>query len=136
MSRKSRSNLTPEQLLADYPPNIRELAGELRRRIKSLLPEAEERVYPVWRGIGYRHPAAGYLGAIFPQQEMVKLGLEHGAQLPDPANILKPGPTGGRQVRYVEIAGPEDINREALAALLMAALALQQERRRRQDYRL
>ena len=130
MPRKSRS-LTPEQLLADYPPKIRELVGDLRRLIKSALPEAEERAYPVWRGLGYRHPAAGYLGAIFPQQNRVKLGLEHGAQLPDPAKLLKPGPSGGRQVRYVEIAGPDDMDRDAIAALLTAAVALQQERRER-----
>ena len=131
MPRKSSSALTPEQLLADYPPPIRELAGELRRLIKGLIPEAVERAYPVWRGIGYRHPAAGYFCALFPQQNMVKLGLEHGAQLPDPTKILKPGPTGGRQVRYVEMAGPEDLDRAAIAALLMAAIASQRERRGR-----
>lgn len=122
---RQRSSITPEQLLADYPPPVQQLAAELRQLVKALVPSAMERAYPVWRGIGYRHPEAGYFGAIFLHSDRVKLGLEQGARLPDPAGVLKPGPTAGKQVRYLEIAAPQDIDPEQIAQLLTAAIAFQ-----------
>ena len=131
MPHSQLNNITPEQLLADYPSPIQQLAQQLRQLLQTLLPAAVERAYPGWRGIGYRHPQAGYLCAIFLHPHQVKLGLEHGAQLPDPHHILKPGPTAGKQVRYLEINNPQDLDREQIAQLLTAALDLQLSRRKK-----
>lgn len=122
-------SITPEQLLADYPPPVQRLAEQLRQLVKDLVPAAVERAYPVWRGIGYRHPEAGYFGAIFLHSDRVKLGLEQGARLPDPDGILKPGPTAGKQVRYLEITNRQDIDPEQIAQLLTAAIDLQRSLR-------
>ena len=46
----TRTNTTPEQLLADYPLGIQLLASVLRRLVREVLPDANERAYPGWRG--------------------------------------------------------------------------------------
>ena len=53
----------------------------------------------------FRRPDAGYFCAVFLRQDLVKLGLDYSALLSDQADILKPGPSADKQVRYVEIAG-------------------------------
>ena len=129
MPRQGRQGLTPEELLADYPPQIRQIANQLRRLVKGQFPEVVERAYPGWRGIGYRHPDAGYFVGIFLHPDKARLGLEYGARLPDPGGVLKPGPSGGGQVRYLEMAAPQDIDPEQIAGLLTAAVELQRSRR-------
>ena len=120
----NRRKTTPEQLLADYPPNIRTLANLLRQLLKTALPEAEERVYPGWRAFGYRHPMAGYIGGIFIYPEVVKLGFEFGAMLPDPHGLLRAGPSAGRQVRYLEVREEEDIIPDVIGEYVLAAVGL------------
>ena len=46
--------MTPEQFLADYPPEIQEMADGLRAMVKQAVPDIEEKVYRGWRLIGYR----------------------------------------------------------------------------------
>ena len=99
-------------------------SGKLRQLITSAVPDAGEQAYPGWRGIGYRRPNAGYFCAVFLHQDLVKLGLDYSALLSDQADILKPGPSADQQVRYVEIAGEKDIDREVIESLLKAAIEL------------
>lgn len=89
------------RLLGDYPPDIGDLVQLVRRAIKNALPDASERVYIGWRGIGFHHPRAGYLCAIFPDFDEVRVGFEHGHRLHDPADRLD---GSGRQVRYLRIS--------------------------------
>jgi hypothetical protein len=112
---------TPEEILLDHSPEVRQTVKRLRALIRATLPEAAERAYPGWHGIGYRHPSAGYIGAIFPLQDRVRLGFEHGARLPDPAGIL----TGdGKQLRYVDLLPGAEIDEQAIRSLLLDAVAL------------
>ncbi len=117
--------LSIEQFLAGYPPRMQRLVERLRRLVKATVPGATERVYPVWRGIGYRHPTAGYFCGIFPSRDRVRLGFEYGVWLPDPDHLLHPGPTHGKKVRYVEITRLRDVQRTSLATLLRAAVQVE-----------
>ena len=65
---------------------------------------------------------AGYICAIFLNPGMVKLGFEYGAMLPDPKRLLKPGPSAGKQVRYLEVREESDIDPEAIRDLLVTAV--------------
>ena len=96
----------------------------MRRLVKDIILEAEERTYPGWRAIGYRHPEAGYIGTIFLHPHMVKLGFEHGAKLPGPDGLLKPGPSAGKQVRYLEIVEEGDVDADVIQQLIEAAVEL------------
>lgn len=124
---KSKSSLkfSVEDLLVDFPPQVRELVQVLRRLILEVVPNASETAQPSWRSLNYRHPESGYFCGIFPQQDMVRLAFEFGALLPDPENLL----TGeGRQVRYLDLQDKEAIPVERLKEFLLAALALPSQR--------
>ena len=111
-------NLTPESLLAEYPPPIADLARSLCAFIQEQLPEARAVAYGGWRAIGFRHPEAGYIGGIFLFDGHVSIIFERGALLPDPEGILR-GET--KQTRHVALAPGDPLPLEPLAALLQAA---------------
>ncbi len=92
--------MTVDQLLDEHVPKIALIANTLRMLIRTSLPDAEERVYPGWHGLGYHLPTSGYLCGIFPKEDRVKLGFEHGASLSDPKGILQ---GKGKQVRYLVV---------------------------------
>lgn len=64
------------------------------------MPDAGERIYTGWHGIGFHHPTAGYVCGLFPGIDNVRVGFEHGNVLPDPHGLLD---SGGPQVRYVTV---------------------------------
>ena len=51
----------------------------------------------------------------------MRIGFEWGVALPDPAGLLE---GGGKQVRYVTIRKTQDLQRQALAELLIVAAAI------------
>jgi hypothetical protein len=122
MSKKS--SLTPEDILKDHNASVQEIAQKLRGIIKNAIPDANEKAYPGWHGIGYRHPKAGYFCCIFPFENKVSLAFEYGAFLPDPDHLLSVPPTSGKQVRYVYMMTEQDIREDELVALLHAAIML------------
>lgn len=96
----------PEQLLADYPDEIRDLAERLRQVVRDAVPDAIERVRAGWRLIGYDVPVpparrARYFAYVAPEPEHVHLGFEYGIWMSDPDGILHGAELGLRQVRYL-----------------------------------
>ncbi|MDZ4764644.1 MAG: DUF1801 domain-containing protein [Chloroflexota bacterium] len=90
------NRIPPEHLLIDLDDERRAVAEHLRALIKERVPQVEEVGYGGWRLTGYRN--GGYFGFIAPLPDQIRLGFEHGIDLPDPTNIL----TGeGKQVRSV-----------------------------------
>lgn len=124
-NRKAAQGMTPEDILADQAPDIRATAEALRKLIAHTAPDAIETAYPGWRGIGYTHPEAGYICAIFPYLGTVKLGFEFGVLLPDPHGLLE---GAGKQLRYVVIRDGNAIPSDGIRALLLAAIGLPRER--------
>lgn len=120
--------MTPEELLAGHSPKIKQLANRLRQLIKKTVPDASEKAYPVWRGIGYRHPESGYFCGIFPQEDSVKLGLEQGVLLNDPDGLLL---GDGKQVRYVIIKAVKDIPIASIQRLLLESISIGRQPRRK-----
>jgi hypothetical protein len=117
--------LRPEDILHEHNPEVRWLSEQLRQVVLTTVPEATEIAYPVWHGIGYRHPQVGYFCAIFPQKDQVNLSFEFGVLLPDPHLLLK---GNGTQVRFVPIFSQVDLHTEALSTLIRAAISLPADR--------
>jgi hypothetical protein len=115
-------------LLAEHTPQVAAAAGWLREVVLGALPDAREVVYRGWHGLGYHHPAAGYLCAVFPRADDVLLGFEHGVLLEDPHGLLS---GEGRTVRYVRVQAPGDPPAERLVELIDAAVAVGTPSRRR-----
>ncbi|MBI4547886.1 MAG: DUF1801 domain-containing protein [Ignavibacteriae bacterium] len=116
---KKPSLLTAEQILADHKPAVRALVNKIRTTVKKTIPDAEERVYPVWRGIGFRHKEAGYFCGAFLYEDSVKVYFEHGKVLPDPDHLF----TGkGSQTGQILIRTSKDIRVEPFKNLLKESI--------------
>lgn len=87
-----------EELLRDHSDEVARLARDLRAVILGAHPDLRERVYRGWHGLGFHHPVRGYVAAIFPRDDEVTVGFEHGADLPDPHGLLE---GAGRRLRYL-----------------------------------
>ena len=67
--------------LRELEPRTWRLAAWRRERVRAADPDLAERVYRGWKGLGFRHPEAGYVCAVFPRTDWAVLLFEHGAAL-------------------------------------------------------
>jgi hypothetical protein len=93
-------------LLSGADPDVADTALTLRELVLAAHPELEERVYQGWRGLGFHHPVAGYVCAIFPRSDRVFLSFEKGVLLADPDQRLV---GSGRTVRSLEFTPADAI---------------------------
>jgi hypothetical protein len=112
-------SLVLSSLLADHTGEVADLTQVLRAVVRSALPMATEKINLDWQGLGYHDPDAGYVAGIFPGDESVKLGFEHGVELPDPAGLLD---GDGSRVRYLVLDEWEEQLRAPITDLLQAAV--------------
>ncbi|HLA16170.1 MAG TPA: DUF1801 domain-containing protein [Candidatus Limnocylindrales bacterium] len=118
-----RDPMSPEELLAPYPPILRATAESLRALVQRTLPDAIEAVRPGWRLIGYDVPIGRrtrYVAFVWPEPEHVHLGFEHGIFMDDPDGIL--GGSGLRKVRFVTLSRPGQIRDDVLERLVHEAV--------------
>ncbi len=110
------------RFLAELPPEGAALAARLRARVRAHVPDAEERVYRGWGGLGYHVRGAGYVFAIFPRATHVDVGFEHGAALADARGLFY---RGGKQLRYVRLDEWDEERVDAILELVDAAVEWQ-----------
>ena len=103
-------------------PGLAELALWVREVVLASEPDLTERVYPGWDGIGFRHPDAGYVCAIYPreQEQEVRLLFEHGARLEDHEGRLE---GAGTQTRFIRMRERNDQVAGAIGQYVHAAVA-------------
>ena len=103
-------------------PGLAELALWVRGLVLAGEPDLTERVYPGWDGIGFRHPDAGYVCAIYPreQEREVRLVFEHGVRLDDPEGLLQ---GAGTQTRFIRVRERDDRLAAVLGRYVHAAVA-------------
>jgi hypothetical protein len=108
------------EVLAGYEPSIRALADRARQLIHSLVPDAEEEAIDVWQAVAFA--CGGGMKVQFcsfaPHKGWLNLNFVRGSDLPDPSGLLE---GSGRKERVVRVERGEDLEREALAALIRAA---------------
>jgi len=109
------------ELIAEHTAPVRDLIEQVRAAVRGAMPEAEERVYVGWHGLGYVHPTAGYVCGIFPRRDSVKLGYEQGSELPDPDRLFA---AGGNQVRYIVLQPGDAVPAAGIAELIDSAIEL------------
>ena len=119
--------IPPELFLASYPPEIRDLAEQLRSVVHEAVPEALERVRTGWRLIGYDVPVGRrtrYFAFVAPESEHVHLGFEYGAWMADPESLLLGAHLDLRKVRFVTYLPGDAIPAEPLVRYTRDAAAL------------
>ena len=116
-----KKDIRPQDIINEHLPHVQKITQQLRKLIKQTIPEASEKAYPTWHGIGYRHPKAGYFVGIFPKTESVKIYFEHGDLLKDEDGLFT---GGGKQTRQIEFRKIEDLKPNPLKKLLKSATRL------------
>ena len=96
-----------DDFLRDSHPGLAVLALWVREAVLAGEPDLTERVYHGWDGIGFRHPDAGYVCAIYPreQEQEVRLLFEHGVRLEDREGLLE---GAGTQTRFIRVRERDD----------------------------
>lgn len=119
--------MTLEKLLGKYAADVQTLAVSAREFILHTLPKAKESFDESAGVIGYGYgPGHGSLVCtLILSKSGVKLGLAHGAQLPDPDRLLA---GRGKVHRHIQLRATSDIKKSGVARLLKAARAAWQER--------
>jgi hypothetical protein len=120
---------SPEEFLSTFPPEIQDLANQLRSLVKETVPNVKEAVYTGWKLIGYRVKKGrkdAYFCFIAPFPNRIMLGFEYGIQLFDP-NLRLEGE--GTQVRYLTVREKEDIEPESFRAFIAEAAQIARQRK-------
>ena len=110
-----------EEFLADYSPEVRELALQARALILDCLPQMVEFVDPPSKIIAYGFSSkyADLICAIAPYKTYVNLIFSRGAALPDPEGLLQ---GTGKRARHVRIQHQDDLRQPGVRVLLELAL--------------
>jgi hypothetical protein len=120
---------SPEEFLSAFPPEIQDLANELRSLVKETIPNVKEAVYTGWKLIGYRVKKGrsdAYFCFIAAFENRIMLGFEYGIQLFDP-NLRLEG--DGTQVRYLTVRDKEDIEPEGFRGFIAEAAQIALQRK-------
>lgn len=124
-------NISPDEFVAAYAPELQALANALRALVRETLPDVVEAVNAGWRLLSYRVPMGKttvYVGYIGMDGDHAHLGFEYGILLPDPKHLLQ---GGGRQVRYLTIRQVREIQKKDFAALVRAAAEIARNKNKR-----
>ncbi len=112
--------------IAKFAPAMQERIRGCRARMQALFPDAAQLVYDNYNffviGFGPTERASDAIFSLASHRNGVTLCfLQRGPDLPDPTGILR---GSGKVVRNIALAGPEDLDRDDIAVLVDAALAL------------
>jgi hypothetical protein len=110
--------------LAAFDPAIGRLFLAARAAVLEAAPDANELVYDAYNAVSvaftFTDRLAGAFCHVAAYTSYVNLGFNHGAELPDPAKLLR---GTGTRIRHVRVSSAEDLRSPALRALLRAAVA-------------
>jgi hypothetical protein len=109
-----------QALIAHRPPAVQETARRLVAVARELVPDAVESCEGGDFGVG---SAPGYKGLVFvitPLADAVRLGIARGAELEDPAALMR---GRGAVHRHVRLTDPAQADDPALRDLMMRAAA-------------
>jgi hypothetical protein len=123
-----------DKLLALYSEPVRDLVLRARDYILKLLPGVQETVDESAPVIGYGY-GPGYKGLVCTlilSKSGVKLGLNGGANLPDPHGLLE---GTGKVHRYIRVETMADLRRPGLRQLVRDAKGARHERQVRTSRR-
>ena len=124
-------NISPDEFVAAYSPELQELANALRVLVRETLPDVVEGVNAGWGLLSYRVPSGKttvYFGYIGMDGDHAHLGFEYGILLPDPKHLLQ---GQGTQVRYLTIRRVSEIKKKDFAALVRAAAEIARNKNKR-----
>jgi hypothetical protein len=118
----------PSQLIDARIEELGDWRGETLARIRSLIKEADPDVVETWKWRGvpvWEH--AGILCTGETYKNVVKMTFAKGASLEDPSGLFNSSLEGNTR-RAIDVHEGEEIDEQALKALVRAAVALNESR--------
>jgi hypothetical protein len=118
-------NVAIDLFIAAFPWRIQTLAQRLRTIVRSVFPDAEERMRPGWRVINYHLPVGKRrtreVAWVMVEPVHVHLGFSYGAWMRDADTLLEGRQEHLRKVRYVTFDPGATIPKPRMRALLLEA---------------
>ena len=120
----SQKGLSPSQLIDARIEELGDWRGELLSRLRGLVKDADPEVVEEWKWRGV--PVWSHAGIICTGEtykDIVKMTFAKGASLEDPTGLFNSS-MGGNTRRAIDFHEDEDIDEEAVKALVRAAVDL------------
>ena len=115
---------TPSQLIDERIEELGDWRGETLARVRGLVKQADPEVVEEWKWRGvptWYHDGIVCTGETY--KKVVKMTFAKGASLDDPSGLFNSSLEGNTR-RAIDIHEGEEIDEEALKALIRAAVAL------------
>ena len=126
----SQSSESPSQLIDAKIVELGDWRGEMLSRLRALVKEVDSQVVEEWKWRGvpvWSHEGMVCTGETY--KNVVKMTFAKGAALDDPAGLFNSSLEGNTR-RAIDFHEGEEIDEEALKALVRAAVALDQSKAR------
>ena len=120
---------SPSELIDARIDELGDWRGEMLRRLRALVKEADPEVVEEWKWRGV--PVWSHHGLICTGEtykSVVKMTFAKGASLKDPAGLFNASLDGNTR-RAIDFREAQEIDEEALKALVRAAVTLNQSKR-------
>jgi len=120
---KANQGATPSELIEARIEELGDWRGETLARVRGLIREADPEIVEEWK---WRVPVWSHDGIVCTGEtykKAVKLTFAKGASLEDPSGLFNSS-LGGNTRRAIDIHEDEDIDEQALKALVRAAVDL------------
>jgi hypothetical protein len=120
---KANEGASPSQLIDARIEELDDWRGETLARVRALIHEADPEVVEEWK---WRVPVWSHRGIVCTGEtykKAVKLTFAKGASVEDPSGLFNSS-LGGNTRRAIDIHEDEEIDEEALKALVRAAVDL------------
>ncbi len=128
-SNEVKHEASPSELIDARIKELGDWRGETLARVRSLIKRADPEVVEEWKWKGvpvWEHAGIICTGETY--KAVMKLTFAKGASLEDPSGLFNSSLEGNTR-RAIDIHAGDDINEEALKALIRAAVALNTSRR-------
>ena len=128
---KSQDNESPSQLIDARIKELGDWRGELLARLRALVKDADPDVVEEWKWRGvpvWEHDGILCTGETY--KNIVKMTFFKGAALKDPSGLFNSSLEGNTR-RAIDFHEGEEIDEDALKALVRAAVVLNEAKTRR-----
>ena len=127
----TRHEKSPAELISERIAELGDWRGDMLRRVRELIMEADAEVIEAWKWRGtpvWSHDGIVCTGESY--KNHVKLTFARGASLKDPAGLFNASMDGNVR-RAIDIRQGDKIDESALKDLMRAAVALNSSRKKK-----
>jgi hypothetical protein len=127
----SQESKSPSELIDGRITELGDWRGDMLARLRALIHQADPDVVETWKWRGvpvWEHDGMICTGETY--KSVVKLTFAKGAALPDPARLFNSSLEGNTR-RAIDFQKGEEVDEEALKALVRAAVALNTSKARK-----